>query len=302
MRVRFWGVRGTIPSPGPDTVIVGGNTACVDVLTSDRQLIILDAGSGIRLLGKELVAENNARGGSHGGSRISGARAATVRIAGAILISHTHWDHIQGLPYFQPIFTRNNRFVVVGQKRVGQRLEEILARQMVEPYLPFDYKALPADVHVKEVEHGERFIIGDETVVRVAALNHPGGCLGYRIENAGATLVYCTDTTHPGSMPDPNVVELAGGADLLIHDAHFSLEERARLAHWGHSSWLEAAEAGAAAGVKCLALFHHSPDAGDRYLQEEVLRQAREVFPNTILAQEGMALELPLTGAPGKLW
>ncbi len=286
MRVRFWGVRGTIPSPGPDTLIIGGNTACVDVLTSDRQLIILDAGSGIRLLGKDLTAGSQARN-------------AGTRIAGAILISHTHWDHIQGLPYFQPIFTRNNRFVVVGQKRVGQRLEEILARQMVEPYLPFDYKTLPADVHVKEVEHGERFIIGDETVVTVAALNHPGGCLGYRIENAGATFVYCTDTTHAGSVPEPNVVELARGADLLIHDAFFSLEERARLAHWGHSSWLEAAEAAVAADVKCLALFHYNPDAGDRYLQEDVLRRTREVFPNTILAREGLVVELPFAAAPG---
>jgi ribonuclease BN (tRNA processing enzyme) len=103
-------------------------------------------------------------------------------------------------------------------------------------------------------------------------------------------------------MPDPNVVELAAGADLLIHDAHFSLEERARLAHWGHSSWLEAAEAAREAGVRLLALFHHNPDAGDRYLQEEVLRRTREVFPNTILAQEGLAIDLPLAEAPGDMW
>lgn len=279
MRVRFWGVRGSIPVPGPQTIRIGGNTACVDILTSDRQLIILDAGSGIRRLGQSLEAEN--------------AR----RIVGTLLISHTHYDHIQGFPYFRPAFARNNRFVVVGQRRVGPRLEEVLARQMIEPYLPFEYKALSADFHVKEVAHGETIVIGDETRVRAADMNHPGGCLGFRIENQGVVVAYCTDTMHAEGQVEPNVLELARDADLLIHDAHFTLQERETFAHWGHSSWREATRTAREANVKCLALFHFNPDTTDEYLENEILPKARQEFAQTILSREGLVLDLPLSDA-----
>lgn len=275
--MQFWGVRGTIPVPGPETLRTGGNTACVAVYTSDQQLIILDAGSGIRRLGQELLKENPSR------------------IVGTLLISHTHWDHIQGFPYFAPAFERNNRFVVVGQKRVGQRLEEILARQIIEPYLPFDYKTLPADFHVKEIEDNEVLVIGDETTVRACTLNHPGDSLGFRIENDGAVIAYCTDTTHAEGTIEPGVLTLAQDADLLIHDSYFSIEGREQFPSWGHSSWLEAARAACAANVKCLALYHYSPDHTDGYLENEMLCQARDVFPHTILSREGMVLDLPFS-------
>lgn len=274
MRVRFWGVRGTIPVPGVETIRTGGNTACVSLTTSDQQILILDAGSGIRVLGQELMRQNMGR------------------IVGTLLVSHTHWDHIQGFPFFTPAFERNNRFVIVGQKRVGQRLEEILARQIIEPYLPYDYKALDADFHVKEVAAGETLVVGDETTVRMANLNHPGGCLGFRIENNGAVLAYCTDTTHEEGKVEEAVVALARDADLLIHDSHFSLEARQMFPSWGHSSWLEASRAAKAANVKQLALFHFSPDASDDYLEEDMLPRAQAEFPNTFLAREGMVVEL----------
>ncbi|MFQ5399527.1 MAG: MBL fold metallo-hydrolase [Anaerolineae bacterium] len=276
MRIRFWGVRGTIPTPGPDTIRVGGNTSCVEVFTPDKQLIIIDAGSGIRQLGKALLKEY------------------PQRIVGNILISHTHWDHIQGFPFFAPIHTRHNRFVLIGQKRVGKRLEAIMAEQFIEPYLPFAYKTLPADLLVKEATEGETLIIGDDTKVRVANLNHPGGCLGFRLESHGVVCTYTSDVAHGRDGLDKNVLDLAQGADLLVHDAHFGSEDEARkFADWGHSTWLEAAQIAIEAGVRCLALFHYSPDLTDDDL-DHILQQARGIFPRTILAREGMVLQLPL--------
>lgn len=277
MRVRFWGVRGTIPSPGPDTIRLGANTSCIDILTSDHNIIVIDAGTGIRRLGRVLTKEY------------------PEKIVATMLISHTHWDHIQGFPFFGPLIGpqgRENRFVVVGKKIVGQKLEEVLAGQIIEPYLPFLYKELTADIHVKEMNDGEGTIIGDETSVYAADLEHPGGCLGYRIENNDAVFVYCSDTSHKNGLNE-NVLKLAQGADLLVHDAHWSLKEREMFPDWGHSSWLEAAQVASEANVKCLALFHFAPDTNDDEMFER-LERAREVFPNTILAREGMVVHLPL--------
>lgn len=277
MLVRFWGVRGTIPTPGADTVRVGGNTSCVEVRTENKpQIIILDAGSGIRRLGQALVKE------------------FPDRIHGNILISHTHWDHIQGFPFFNPVFGRSNRFVLIGQKRVGKRLEEILAGQFIESYLPYSYKTLPADLLVKEVSSGERFIIGDSTVITAASINHPGGNLGYRIEHNGAVFAYCSDVGHPDDSFDENVLKLAHGADLLLHDSHFgTMAERHQFSHWGHSVWLEAAQVAAEANVKTLALSHFSPDLTDDMV-DDILYKARKVFPRTIVAREGLTLTLPM--------
>ena len=275
MQIRFWGVRGTIPTPGPDTIQIGGNTSCIEVITSDRQRIIIDAGSGIRLLGKKLLQE------------------ATDRIVSTILISHTHWDHIQGFPFFLPVFGRTNRLVLVGQKKVGRRLEEVLAGQFIEPYLPYAYKSLPADLIVKEVKDGEQIVLGDQTVVKVADLNHPGGCLGFRIENNGTVFTYCSDVGH-GNELDENVLRLAQGADLLIHDAHFAtMAERDKYADWGHSTWYEAAQVALEANVKNLALFHYGPDLTDQMVFQ-ILGKTRQIFPRTLLAKEGSEIVLPL--------
>lgn len=273
MRIRFWGVRGTIPSPGYDTAGVGGNTACIDLLTNDRQLIILDAGTGIRKLGQTLLQEY------------------PQRIAGTLLISHTHWDHIQGFPFFTPAFTRGNRFVIVGQKRIGQQLETVLAGQVVEPYLPFPYEDLKADLLVKEMRDGEMMVIGDATLLQSAELDHPGSCLGFRITNSGTVVAYCTDTTHRQGQLNPAVLELARNADLLIHDAQHTPEQKLTMPDYGHSSWLDAVQVAIEANVKCLALFHYAPDATDAEL-EAILQQARTYFPNTILAKEGMTFNL----------
>jgi phosphoribosyl 1,2-cyclic phosphodiesterase len=275
MRVRFWGVRGTIPTPGFSTARTGGNTACIDLLTSDQQVIILDAGTGIRKLGQTLLAEH------------------PERIVGTLLISHTHWDHIQGFPFFTPAFARGNRFVVIGQKRIGRQLENVLAGQVVEPYLPFAYDALKADLLVKETRNGDVMVIGDETVLESAELDHPGSCLGFRITNSGTTVTYCTDTTHRNNQINENVLRLARNADLLIHDAQYTPSQKTNQPHFGHSSWLDAVKVAQAANVKMLALFHHDPETSDEMLIG-ILEEARSFFPNTVIAREGMVIHLPV--------
>lgn len=255
----------------------GGNTSCVDLLTSDQQLIILDAGTGIRQLGKKLMAES------------------PDRIIGTLLISHTHWDHIQGFPFFMPTFIRHSRFVVIGQKKVGQQLEKVLAGQVVHPYLPFTFKEFTADLIIKEIRDTEKMVIGDQTTVQAGELDHPGGCLGFRIENDGVTIAYCTDTTHREGSLNQTVLTLAKNANLLIHDAQYSPAQKAKFPDFGHSSWVDAAMAAKEANVQQLALFHHDPDATEADLHKG-LAVARSIFPNTFLAREGMELELPWQG------
>lgn len=276
LRIRFWGVRGTIPTPGPETVKYGGNTACLDIVTSDQQVIIIDAGTGIRRLGQVLRQEYPGK------------------MTGSILLSHTHWDHIQGLPFFKPLESRRNRFVVVGQRRINKRLEEILARQFLEPYLPFAYQSLRANLLVEELESGESITIGSNTTIKVTDLNHPGGCLGFRVEDNGVVLAYCSDTGHGVNGFDSNVLELVRDADLLIHDAFFpDMEQSRTYAEWGHSCWLEATRLAKKANVDTLGLFHYAPDMSDQEL-ETIRERARPVFSRTILTREGMTLDLPL--------
>jgi phosphoribosyl 1,2-cyclic phosphodiesterase len=273
MKVRFWGVRGSIPVPGPHTARVGGNTPCVEVRTADREVIILDAGTGIRALGREL--ESN----------------ASQRLLAVLLFSHTHWDHIQGLPFFSPARMHHNRLVIMGEQRLGRRLERVLAGQMSDVYLPFSLEDLHADLLIKEVHDGEQIVAGDRTTVLPYRLPHPGGVFGYRLTSQGKVVVYASDVNHPSQGLDTRVIELARGADLLIHDAQFTPEEKQERPAWGHSSWLEAAQVAQQAGVRRLALFHHDPDHGDDQL-EEIEQQAQACFPGAMLAREGLEITL----------
>ncbi|MBC7249185.1 MAG: MBL fold metallo-hydrolase [Anaerolineae bacterium] len=274
MKVRFWGVRGGVPVPGPDTVRVGGNTPCVEVRSPEGDLIILDAGSGIRPLGLALQHE------------------FPERLICSILISHTHLDHIQGFPFFAPARQRHNRIIIFGEKRFDERLEEILAGQMRAVYLPFALEDMDADILIKEMRNGETLVIGNNTLVDVRRLEHPGGVFGFRITNRDMVLAYATDVGHGPSGLDQRVVDLARSADLLIHDAQFSVEQKAQYWDWGHSSWEDAVQVAVAAGVKKLALFHHDMLASDTQL-EELEKQAQAVFPGAFVAREGLEIVLP---------
>jgi len=276
IRVKFWGVRGSIPVPGPTTVRTGGNTSSVEVRCGDS-LIILDAGTGIRLLGNELLKEG--------------------KIEGHIFISHVHWDHIQGFPFFGPAFSRGNKIFLYGGRNVTTTLEETLYGQMNYPNFPVMLSQLPSEISFNDLDEGEVISMGGgEVVVENVKLNHPNGVYSYKISYRGQSLVYATDTEHYAN-PDPKLLEFARGTDLLVYDAQYFPEEYTGSAGggskvgWGHSTNLEGAKMAALAKVKKLALFHHDPLHTDEMVDEKE-RLARETFPETVAAREGMVIEL----------
>lgn len=269
--VRFWGVRGSIPCPGPDTLKYGGNTSCVE-MRAGRQLFIFDAGTGIRNLGKALM----------------GSSPFTAHI----FFSHLHWDHIQGLPFFEPAFVAGNQLFFYGARGPNSvSLGEYLMGQMRDPHFPVPMTHMSATLQFQELNPNSHFSIED-VVIRTFSLNHPGQCLGYRVEYDGLVFSYATDTERFGDDINENVLELARGADLLVYDAMYTDEEYVEgKKGWGHSTWQEALRVASAAQVKRVALFHHDPSHTDAFL-EAVHRQALRLFPGCLVAQEGMEIQL----------
>jgi len=245
----------------------------VEIQTADREILILDAGTGIRLLGLDLV------------------RSRTNPLRAVLLFSHTHLDHIQGFPFFAPARLRHNGLTIVGERRVGRQIRQVLANHMSHAYLPFTLEDLDAHLSFKEVQDGERFTTGECTAVLSRRLSHPGGVLGYRISCRGKTVVYATDVGLPLDRLDPRVVDLAQDADLIIHDAHFTPQQKQERPDWGHSSWVEAVEVAQEANVRRLALFHHHPTRTDEEL-EAIEREARSRFAGAFVAREGMDIAL----------
>jgi phosphoribosyl 1,2-cyclic phosphodiesterase len=271
IHIRFRGVRGSLAAPGVTTAAVGGNTSCVEVQVGDAR-IVLDAGTGLRALGDELVT--------------GGASQTTI------LLSHLHWDHIQGLPFFAPVYTPGHRVDVLSGPNGVMPLEDALRHQMRAPFFPVDFEQVRAQVRAREVAPGERFEHHGVTIA-MARLNHPDPVWGYRLEHGGRSIVYATDTEHYACV-DPVLRKLAAGADTLIYDAQYTPEEYrgdagpARVG-WGHSTWGAAVELARACGVRQLVLFHHDPrrtDEGVAALED----RARAVFPGTVAAREGATL------------
>lgn len=274
--VRFWGVRGSIAGGGHDFAEVGGNTSCVEVRAGD-ELIILDAGTGLFRLSETLVEP----------------------VRATFLISHYHWDHIQGFPLFRPGYHQDNRFDVYGPGDSAATVANAFDEQMRPPHFPVTLSAMGAQLEFHGVQPGDEIALG-AVRVKAAALNHPLGCLGYRIDFGGASVVYATDTEHPerGAL-DPAVLELARDADLLIYDAQYTDEEYLGVGGpcrkgWGHSTVTAACRIARAAGVQQLALFHHDPTHRDDRIAA-IVRDARTLFRNTIAAHEGLhiAIERP---------
>jgi phosphoribosyl 1,2-cyclic phosphodiesterase len=276
MFIRFWGTRGSIPTPGPTTVRYGGNTSCVEVRDSTGALLVLDAGTGLRELGIHLMSHN-------------GAKPFKIDL----LLSHLHWDHIQGIPFFRPAYVPHSEMRIIGPKQ-ARGMKELLGLGMDDPFFPVDLDDLPAKLDIGEMHDGSDERIGPYRV-RAASIFHPAPALAYRIEADGRSLVYATDTEDPFSGKPNPVIPLAEGADTLIHDAQFQTSDFK--ATWGHSTIESAIEVAARAGVKRLVLYHHDPDRSDDALDHigrEAQRagRARLMGLDVIVAREGLELEV----------
>ncbi len=284
--VTFWGTRGSIPTPGAHTARYGGNTPCVAVEGAGGQLVILDAGTGIRGLGVQLVDKQN----------------GSVKVE--ILLSHAHWDHIQGLPHFKPFFAPGNTVRIWGTRQGTASLEAILRQQMDPAVFPVPLDALSAQLTVQQVEAGE-FVVG-EFRVRAMKLRHPGTTLGFRLTPVagGPSLAYVTDNElGPGGHYDVagtwrrDFIRFLQGVDLLIHDAMYTPRELEAHRGWGHSTYEEAVTLALEAGVKRLVLFHHEPEHADD-MMDDLVADARRYAkgrggpPEVVAAQEGMKVTL----------
>ncbi len=307
MKVRFWGVRGSLPVPGPRTERYGGNTSCVEVQSGEGTRIIIDAGTGIRGLGKELMRSEfeSGKGAAH------------------ILVSHTHWDHIQGLPFFSPLYRAGNQLYVYARHRDDVHLRTVFKEQTTDPYFPVPFDSARAQVSFRELEDAARFEIKDVRVT-CARLNHPYVATAYALVADGAKVAYVSDTAPftdilfgedfvPGPPPPDfalpkkqreqlkamrtDVVRLCDGADVVIYDTMFTPEDYRLLPHFGHSRPSDAIEICREAGVKTLVLYHHAPDRSDAEV-DAMLAGARELSGRAarglqvIAAYEGLEVKV----------
>lgn len=272
MMVRFWGVRGSIASPGPDTARYGGNTACVE-LRCGGHLVILDAGTGLRALGANLVA-------------------AGKPVDADLLCSHTHLDHICGFPFFAPAYAAGNRIRIwAGHAAAKGDIAAVFGMTLNPPLFPNVTDSFKAAIEFKNFVCGESLSPRPGMTVKTGGLNHPGGACGYRVEWAGKSLAYITDTEPRPGGPDEAVLALAENADIAIYDANYTDADYAPHAGWGHSTWQDAVKIARQAKVKTLVLFHHDPSRSDAML-DAIGAEAAKAHPGTIVAREGLVLTL----------
>jgi phosphoribosyl 1,2-cyclic phosphodiesterase len=277
MRVKFWGVRGSTPTPQAGNLRYGGNTSCVEVRFGDN-LYIFDCGTGFRTLGQQL--ESAAKG---------------KPISAHIFVSHFHWDHIQGIPFFRPLYENTQNQFAFHSSRRTRSLQRVMEEQMASPYFPVNTSEMKAQRNFYDIEEGQT-LLDDHATMRTLWLNHPQGCMGFRLETRDGVLVYATDNEPGDEVFDKNVRKLAEGADVLIYDSQYLPDEyEARRRGWGHSHWREAVNIVMESGAKELVLFHHDPDHDDGVI-DKVVEDARNYYPRVRAAAEGM--EIKMEGRP----
>lgn len=273
MLARFWGTRGSIAAPGPGTTRFGGNTSCVELITPAGGILVLDCGTGARLLGNRLLA------------------SAASPVSATILFTHTHWDHIQGFPFFAPLFQPDNRFTVYGPEGAHLSLRDVLAGQMEHQYFPVELDQLAARISYEELREGAYQI--DGMTVRAQRMNHPSPTLGYRIEAGGRSICYLCDHepyfegvwregAQAGRLEsildagDRRHAEYMQDADVVIHEAQYTPEQYPSKRHWGHSTYPYVVELAVAVGVRRLFLTHHDPSHNDEFIAD-IERKAQEL-------------------------
>ena len=285
LMIRFWGVRGSIPTPGAATARYGGNTSCVEVRYND-QILILDSGTGIRGLGSALRQEFKKR---------------PMQLT--LLLTHTHWDHIQGFPFFQPAYQAKNRIEVVGAQGTRHGLAKLLTSQMESPFFPVGLRDLPSTITIKDLAQDTHFFAGLKLdAIRV---NHPGQCVGFRMRTPTGTLGYFPDnelarkleSSNRIRLLDAKLAEFIRGLDLLIMDTQYTQREYPGHVGWGHGCLDDVVRLAAGAEVRHLVMFHHDPDHTDTMI-DAMLRQARRLVRSLkskmkiSAAREGLTLKL----------
>lgn len=285
-------MRGSTPCSDEGLARYGGNTACVVLDQPGHQPIVLDLGTGLRFFGRALVED-----GTIG--------AGTSPFKGTALVTHLHWDHVQGIPFFAPLLCDGAELDLYAPTQDGESLSDVVRGFLSPPYFPVAIEALPGDIRFHDTDSGTFHV--DDAVVTAAWVPHVGPTLGYRIELGGRSVAYVSDHQQPGvgSMDvDPGVLDLCRGVDVLIHDAQFDDDEFAQRSDWGHCTVEYAVEVAAQAGCSCLVLFHHDPSHHDVRV-DELLAEAREMaarrgVPEVVAAHEGLTISLPAAGAgPG---
>jgi len=276
-RVKFWGVRGSIPTPGPGTAYYGGNTSCVEVRSGD-EIIILDAGTGLRALGAALMAE---------------FKNHPLNLT--LLLTHTHWDHIHGIPFFAPIYNPKCRLRILGAVGARKGLVEALTGQMESTYFPVPFSKVPGNIEVEEFRD-LNFDIGP-VVVRAQRANHPGMCVGYRLFTPDGMICFFPDTEPRTGGEDREMIEFVRDADVLILDSQYDAEEYKAHVGWGHGCVEDSVALALKANVRHLCLFHHDPDHNDERLDRFVRRarqivQKRKAKLKVDAAREGMTIQL----------
>ena len=270
MNLKFWGVRGSIPTPESDRLRYGGNTTCLEIGNpGEKEIVLIDCGSGIRAPGVELM------------------RRPVERIH--ILLSHFHWDHIQGLPSFAPLFQSGVEINFYAHRPPDQ-VRRLLGVLMAEPFFPVPFAEIGSRVNFLQIECGKTFQAGPLTV-EAFLLNHPQGAVGFRTESDGQVLVHASDHEYGNVDIDAGLIRAAKNAHVLVMDAQYTPEEYAGKEGWGHSSYGHATLAAGAAGVGRLLLFHHDPEHNDEFL-EAMLVEAKKLFPRAGIAAEGEAMDV----------